>query len=91
MGRFKKRLVLLTEAEEQAKKKQETLKKQNGIPEYGNGMQVREKNAKDYLFGFLRGIIYVLFTVLVFIGLVTLINPGSRSMLFNMILQIAGR
>ena len=74
MGRFKKRLALLTEAEEQAKKKQETLKKQNGIPEDGNGMQVREKNAKDYLF-----------------GLVTLINPGSRSMLFNMILQIAGR
>ena len=35
MGRFKKRLVLLTEAEEQAKKKQETLKKQNGIPEDG--------------------------------------------------------
>ena len=47
MGRFKKRLVLLTEAEEQAKKKQETLKKQNGIPEDGNGMQVRENNSKD--------------------------------------------
>ena len=86
-----KRQMEQQEAEEQAKKKQETLKKQNGIPEDGNGMQVREKNAKDYLFGFLRGIIYVLFTVLVFIGLVTLINPGSRSMLFNMILQIAGR
>ena len=31
MGRFKKRLVLLTEAEEQAKKKQETLKKQKDV------------------------------------------------------------
>lgn len=88
MGRFKKRLIMLTEAEEQAEKKQETLKKQNGIPENGNGVQVREKNAKDYLFGFLRGIIYVLFTILVFIGLVTFINPGSRSMLFDMVLQL---
>ena len=88
MGRFKKRLIMLTEAEEQAEKKQETLKKQNGIPENGNGVQVREKNAKDYLFGFLRGIIYVLFTILVFIGLVTFSNPGSRSMLFDMVLQL---
>lgn len=91
MGRFKKRLVLLTEAEEQAKKKQETLKKQNGIPEDGNEMQVREKNAKDYLLGFLRGAIYVLFTILVFIGLVTLINPGSRSILLDLFLRIIGR
>ena len=91
MGRFKKRLVLLTEAEEQANRKQETLKKQNGIPEDGNGMQVREKDAKDYLIGFLHGIIYILFTALVFIGLVTLINPGSRSVLLDLFLGITER
>ena len=37
MGRFKKRLVLLTEAEEQAKKKQETLKKMMLFSSNGKG------------------------------------------------------
>ena len=37
MGRFKKRLALLTEAEEQAKKKQETLKKMMLFSSNGKG------------------------------------------------------
>lgn len=90
MRRYKKRLVMLTDEENKAKKKQKTLRKQNGMSEDEDGRQVREKNLKDYLVGFIRGIGYLLFTIFIFIGLVTLINPGSRSLILDFILSFVG-
>ena len=92
MGRFKKTTCAVNGSRGTGKKETGNIKETERNP----GRREREcryvkRMQKIICLAFCVVLSYVLFTVLVFIGLGTLINPGSRSMLFNMILQVAGR
>lgn len=85
MARFKTHLAAKLEQENTASQKQELLKRESGIADDDQKLHVREKNILDYAKDVLIGILYILFIILVFIGLTTLINPMSREILLGMI------
>ena len=74
------------EEENASEEKQEELKKESGIDDEEGELHVREKGPFDYIKGFFNGIFYVAFVALIFVGLVTLINPISRGILLELIM-----
>lgn len=83
MAKFHPILVKKIEIEEQEEKKQERLKKKIDIVD--EGIVLKEKNWKDYGKQFFKCLIYTLFVILVFVGIVTVLNPASQTMIKSII------
>lgn len=68
--------------------KQEKLKEETGIND--QNVVLKSSSMKDYIVTFLRCILYITFIVLIFIGLITALNPASRLViteLFSVLFQ----
>lgn len=83
MARFKPILMEKISRLEQAEQEQRELKQEYGIA--ADDVVVRKKNIKDYAISILKGIGYFIYIILVFLGIVTLINPISRDIFLGML------
>lgn len=83
MARFKPILMEKISRLEQAEQEQQELKQEYGIT--ADDVVVRKKNIKDYAISILKGIGYFIYIILVFLGIVTLINPISRDILLGLL------
>lgn len=83
MTRFNPVLMEKIASEEQAEREQRELKEAYGI--VAEDVSVRKKGLKDYAFSAIRGLGYLLYVVLVFLGIVTWINPVSRGMILELL------
>lgn len=83
MARFKPILMEKISRLEQAEQEQRELKQEYGIA--ADDVVVRKKNIKDYAISILKGIGYFIYIILVFLGIVTLINPISRDILLGLL------
>lgn len=83
MARFKPILMEKISRLEQAEQEQRELKQEYGIT--ADDVVVRKKNIKDYAISILKGIGYFIYIILVFLGIVTLINPISRDILLGLL------
>lgn len=85
MAKFNPILMKKVEREEQEEKKQEQLKEEVGIDD--DRIVLKEKNWKDYGKQFFRCLIYILFVILVFVGIVATLNPTSQAIMKSIIKQ----
>ena len=83
MARFKPILMEKISRLEQAEQEQRELKQEYGIA--ADDVVVSKKNIKDYAISILKGIGYFIYIILVFLGIVTLINPISRDIFLGML------
>lgn len=83
MARFKPILMEKISRLEQAEQEQRELKQEYGIA--ADDVVVRKKNIKDYAISILKWIGYFIYIILVFLGIVTLINPISRDIFLGML------
>lgn len=84
--RYKSILGEKVKREQAEEEKEKKLKNDAGIE--SDNVTVRIKGAKDYIVGILRTIFFTIFIILIFIGIVTIINPTSRYMILQMLQQI---
>lgn len=68
----------ITEEKDQ-ENEQEKLKKETGIDD--QDIVLKTRSMKDYAVTFLRCILYIACIVLIFIGLITALNPPSRQVI----------
>lgn len=83
MARFKPILMEKISRMEQAEQEQRKLKQEYGIA--ADDVVVRKKNVKDYAISAIKGIGYLAYVILVFLGIVTLVNPISRDILLSLL------
>ena len=83
MARFKPILMEKITREEQAEKEQQELKDTYGIADAS--VSVRKKGIQDYGISAIKGLGYLLYVILVFLGIVIWINPTSREILLGLV------
>lgn len=85
VARFKTDILMSgIRRKEEEEKAQQELKEEYGIMEEA-GVTVRKKGLRDYSISALKGIGYLIYVLLVFFGLVTVINPISRQILLDFV------
>lgn len=72
--------------EKKEKDEQERLKKETGIND--QDVVLRRKGVKDYAVLVLRSLLYAAVIALIFIGLVTALNPASKQVIIDMLNQL---
>lgn len=72
-------------AEKKEESEQEKLKKETGIDD--QDVVLKKKGIKDYTVLILRSLLYTAVVALIFIGLVTALNPASRQVIMDMLSQ----
>ena len=84
MARYKPILMEKIHRAEAEEKKQRELKEELGIiPD--DTIIIKKKGISDYLLSVLKGFGYLIYVILVFLGIVTVINPVSRDLLLKML------
>lgn len=80
--------ILMQKVTEEKKEEneQERLKKETGIND--QDVVLRKKGVKDYAVLVLRFLLYVAVIALIFVGLVTALNPASRQVIIDMLNQL---
>lgn len=84
--RYQSILSAKVEREQAKAEKEEKIKMEAGIE--SDNVNVRVKGAKDYVFGLFGVVRLFSFIILIFIGIVTIINPISRSIIMQLLQQI---
>ena len=82
-SRYKPILMARIEAVEKEAAKQKHLREDSGIAE--EHLIVVERGIQDYLFLGIKYSGYVIYTILIFFGLLTVLNPASRLLIVNIL------
>lgn len=83
MAKYKNILVRKLEEEKQEEQEQNRLRKESGIE--NKSYHLQERSIRSYGRDVLRGIGYALYMALAFIGVLAVLHPESRSILFAII------
>lgn len=81
MAKFNTILVKKIAADRKQESKQEKIKEEVGISD--QDVFLKKRSAKDYAIAFLHCILYMVFIALIFIGLITALNPASRQIIVD--------
>lgn len=85
MARFKEDILMAgIRQKEEEEEKQRALKEEYGIIEEADVM-VMKKGIRDYAASAIKGAGYLIYVLLVFFGLITVINPVSRQILLELV------
>lgn len=86
MAKYKNILVRKLEEEKQEEQEQNRLRKESGIK--NQSYHLRERSIQSYGKDIMHGIGYALCMVLAFIGVLAVLHPESRNILFAIIRHI---
>ena len=83
MAKYKNILVRKLEEEKQEEQEQNRLRKESGIK--NQSYHLRERSIQSYGRDIMHGIGYALYMALAFIGVLAVLHPESRNILFTII------
>lgn len=81
MPKFNPILLQKVREEQKEEERQEKLKAEAGITD--PDIVVKEKGIKEYSLSILKGILYTAFICLIFLGILTVLNPTSQNILID--------
>lgn len=85
MAKFNPILMQKVAENQKQESEQEKLKEETGIDD--QDIVLKKRGVLDYTIAFLHCILYVIFVSLIFIGLITVLNPASRQVIADWISQ----